>query len=270
MRRPQAQLERLLLATVLAAVVGLGAVPAIHRPAVAQAATAATIETTILGWLNRDRVAHGLRVLRLDTRLQDLAEYRAGVMASTGIMSHTIAGCLSCQLTSRGIQWYSEGECIAWTGWAWGDEAAKSIYSLWHDKTHWPLLMSAKFNYVGIGIAYRSANKTTWSSLVLTESLDHSRPAAKITGNSRDGTTLRWTWWGADTLLQTHTAGLKNFDVEYRVGYGSWVLIRSGTTSTYLALFSRAHGHYYGLRTRSRDWRGNVSYWTPEVRMWVP
>src|SRR6476659_7163304 len=118
MRRPRAQLSRLLLATAFAAVVGLGAIPAIHRPAVAQAATATTIEDEILGWLNRDRLAHGLVALRLDTRLRDLAEYRAGVMASTGTMSHTVAGILSSQLTARGIQWYTEGECIAWTGWA--------------------------------------------------------------------------------------------------------------------------------------------------------
>ena len=270
MRRRRAQLARLFLATVFAAAIGSGAIPALHRPAIARAATAGSIETEILGWLNRDRAAHGLVALRLDTRLRDLAEYRAGVMASTGIMSHTIAGCLSCQLTARAIQWYSEGECIAWTGWAWGDEAAKSIYSLWHDSSHWPLLMSPKYNYVGIGIAYRSANRTTWSSLVLTESVDHTRPGAKITAHSRDGTTLRWSWWGGDVLLQSHTAGLKNFDVEYRVDWGAWSLIRSGTTSTYLALYSRAHGHYYGFRIRSRDNRGNVSYWTTEVRMWVP
>jgi uncharacterized protein YkwD len=270
MRRRRAQVGRLLLATMFAAVIGSGAIPAIHRPAVAQAATAYSIETEILGWLNRDRVANGLRQLRLDTRLRDLAEYRAGIMASTGVLSHTIAGCLSCQLTSRGIQWYSEGECIAWTGRAWGDEAAKSIYSLWHDSSHWPLLMSAKFNYIGIGIVYRSANKTTWSALVLTESVDHSRPWSKMTSKSVSGTTVHWSWSGADYVLQTHTAGLKNFDVEYRVDSGSWYLIKSGTTSTSLTLYSRAHGHYYGLRVRSRDWRGNLAYWTSELRVWVP
>ena len=270
MRRRRAPVARLLLATAFAAVVGLGAIPAIHRPAVAQAATATTIEDEILGWLNRDRAAHGLVALRLDPRLRDLAEYRAGVMASTGIMSHTIAGCLSCELTSRGIQWYSEGECIAWTGWAWGDAAAQSIYSLWHDAIHWPLLMSAKFNYIGLGIAYRSANKTTWASMVFTESADHTRGWAKVTGKAVVGTTAKWAWTGADTRLQTHTAGLRNYDVEYRVGDGSWVLVKSWTTSTYLALYNLAHGQYYGLRVRSRDWRSNVSAWTPEARVWLP
>jgi uncharacterized protein YkwD len=266
----RAQVGRLLLATAFAAVIGSGAIPAIHRTDVAQAATATTIEDEILGWLNRDRVAHGLTPLRLDTRVRDLAEYRAGVMASTGIMSHTIAGCLSCQLTARGIQWYSESESIAWTGWAWGDAAAQSIYSLWHDATHWPMLMSPKFNYIGIGIAYRSANRTTWSSLVVTESSDHTAPWARMTSVWHSGTTVGWKWTGGDTQLQTHTAGLKNFDVEYRVGWGPWVLIRSGTTATALTLYGRAHGHYYGLRVRSRDWHGNVSGWTAELRIWVP
>ena len=87
---------------------------------------------------------------------------------------------------------------------------------------------------------------------------------------ARSGTTVTWKWTGADTLLQTYTAGLHNFEVEYRVGTGSWVMIRTGTTARYLTLSGRAHGHYYGLRVRSRDWRGYLSAWTAELRVWVP
>ena len=261
---------RLVVATALAVIVGSGPTPA-TRPAPVAAATAQTIEDQILGWLNNDRVARGLVPLRLDSRLRDLAEYRAGVMASTGILSHTIAGCLSCQLTARAIQWFSEGEVIAWTSYSWGDPAAAWIYNFWMTSApHRSLLMSSTFNYVGIGIAYRSANKTTWASMVFTESVDHTRPWAKNVSHSRTGSTVYWSWTGADTRLQTHTAGLKNFDVEYRVDSGSWTVILWGTTAKSLTLTSRPSGHYYGLRVRARDNRGYLSGWTTEIRIWVP
>lgn len=269
MRRPRAQLPRLLLATVFAAVVGLGAIPAIHQPAVAQAATVGAVESGILTLINQNRAAGGLAPYRSDLREVSLAEYRAGVMAATHTMSHTVAGCLSCELTARGIQWYSEGESIAWTSYS-SDSAAAYFVKIWmSDSIHRALLMSAKFNYVGVGVAFGSGG-TTWTSVVLTESADHTRPYAWITAKSRVGSKVAWSWSGADVRLQTHTAGLRNYDVEYRVGYGTWTFIKSWTTSTYLALYSRPSGHYYGIRVRSRDWAGNVGYWSAESRIWVP
>ena len=81
---------------------------------------------------------------------------------------------------------------------------------------------------------------------------------------------MSWSGTGADTRLQTHTAGLKNFDVQYRVGSGTWTTIRTGTTAKSLSLGSRAHGHYYGLRVRARDNLGYLSAWSAEMRIWVP
>jgi hypothetical protein len=130
--------------------------------------------------------------------------------------------------------------------------------------------MSGKFNYIGVGIAYRSTNGTTWGSVVLTESLDHTVPWAKMTGRSYVGTSVYFAWSGGDTTLQTHTAGLKNFDVQYRVDSGTWSVIRTGTTARSLSLTGRAHGHWYGLRVRARDNRGYVSGYSAELRVWVP
>ncbi len=226
------------------------------------------MDAQIIGWINQDRVKLGLVPLRSYAALGSLATYRAGVMASTAVLSHTIAGCLSCELNSRGIQWYSYGEVIGWTSYPWGSKAAWAIFSWWKNSPlHWSILMSKTLNYLGVGVAYRSSNGTTWSSIVLTESVDHTLPVAHMRYGSASGTTVSWGWRGADALLQTHTAGLKNFDLEYRVDYGTWSVIRSGTTSTSLSLGSRPHGHYYSLRIRSRDWRGNVSYWTTSIRV---
>jgi uncharacterized protein YkwD len=261
---------RLLLAAAFAAVLASG-FNSFVAPGVAQASNTVgrAAEDTLFGMINSARHSHGLAPLRLDTRLRDLAEYRAGVMSSTNTMNHTVAGNLSSQLTGRGIQWYSQGECIAWDSYGYPTDSINIIFKMWHDATHWPLLMSAKFNYAGLGIVHNSNGKT-WASIVFTESRDHSGAWAKNVSNSRSGTTVSWSWTGADLWLQTHMAGLKNFDVEYRVGSGSWQLLKSGTTTHSLTLTSRAHGQYYGLRVRARDNLGLVGGWTAEVRMWVP
>jgi hypothetical protein len=169
--------------------------------------------------------------------------------------------------TSYGVQYYRVGEVIAWSSYP---DVAQTVFNAWKASSiHWAILMSTSFNYIGLGAAV-SSNGRTYVSGDLSESKDHTRPWAKMTGSSRSGTTVSWTWTGADTRLQTHTAGLKNFDVQYRVGTGTWSTIRSGTTAKSLTLTGRAHGRYYGLRVRARDNLGYVSAWSAELRVWVP
>ena len=45
--------------------------------------------------------------------------------------------------------------------------------------SHRALLMSSRFNYIGLGLAYRSSNRRTFGSAVMTESLDHTRRMAR-------------------------------------------------------------------------------------------
>lgn len=263
-----ATLSRLLVGAALAACLATAVGPFAH-PTVVAASTAGSMESQILGWVNAERSKRGLVPLRLHAGLVDLAGDRAAEMASTGVMAHP--SCLSCVVNARGFQWYGVGEVIAYTTWPWGGQAARSIFNGWKGSPpHWALLMSNQFNYVGIGVAYRSANGATFAAGVLTESNDRTKPSAKMGWVSRGGTTISWTWSGADTKLQTHTAGLKSFDVQYRVDGGGWKTIRSGTTARSLSLSSRADGHWYGLRVRARDSRGNLSAYTAEKRIWVP
>jgi uncharacterized protein YkwD len=243
------------------------------HPAPTNAATLSptpdSIEATLLTWVNDARVQRGLVPLRLHPGLVKLSGDWAAHMASTGAL--VFQSCLACTYTTYGVQKYSYGGVISWSTYDWGSEAARSIWNGWKaHSTQWAKLMSSKFNYVGFGIAYRSANQSTWSSVDLSESKDRTAPWGKMSGSSRSGTTVSWSWTGADTKLQTHTAGLKNFDVQYRVGTGSWSTIRSGTTAKSLSLSGRPHGHYYGLRIRSRDNLGYVSGWSAELRVWVP
>jgi cysteine-rich secretory family protein len=260
---------RLLLAAVVCVVV-LGGFTPLAGPGDVRAGTAETMESHLVGWINSSRAKLGLHALRVHAGLTSLAGYRAGVMASTGVMSHTIAGCLSCSLISRGIQKYSDGEAIAENTYTWGDQSALALFNWWKGSPeHWGLLISRTFNYFGVGVAYRSSNRMTFGSVVLTESVDQTGGWSHMVSGSASSTTISWSWSGGDLWLQTHTAGLRNFDVEYRVDYGAWSLIRSATTAKWLSLSGRAHGHYYAIRIRSRDWRGNMSAWSAEIPVWV-
>jgi uncharacterized protein YkwD len=267
-RVPAEALVRLLLAATLAAVT-ITAVGPIAHPSPASAGTADTMEAKLVSLINVERSKRGLAPLRLHSGLVDLAGDRAAYMASVNSLLHI--SCLGCTLNARGIQWYTAGEVIAWTSYPWGSQAAQSIFNAWRGSSgHWAMLMSSRYNYFGVGVAYRSSNSRTYAAAELTESKDRSRPWARMTDTSRSGTTVAWRWTGADLWLQTHTAGLRNFDVQYRNDSGSWTTIRSGTTSTYLSLSGRARGHYYGLRVRSRDNLGYVSNYTSELRIWLP
>jgi uncharacterized protein YkwD len=255
------------LALALVLVGGLIAV----APAPAAAGTAETMEASILSWMNRDRAARGLRPLYRHSKLIDLAGDRAAVLASKGLLSHTAAGSLTYQLSTRRIQWWSYGENIGRTTAAWGSTAASSLYSLWKASSpHWANMMSRTFNYVGIGVAYRSSTRSTYAVIVFTESVDQTRPWARMTDSSRSGTSVTWKWTGADRLLQTHTSGLRDFDVQYRTGSGSWVNLRTDTTATTLTLADRPRGTSVALRVRSRDRRGYHSDWSAELRVAIP
>lgn len=269
-RAPHLGPRAVLLALVFGAFLSTGLGP-IGRPATVNAGTAETMENELFTWVNNSRTARGLVPLRLHWQLIDLSGDRAATMAYYNTMSHTVSGCLSCQLASRSVQYYGYGEVIGETGWPWGDQAAQSLFNAWKGSSyHWSLLMSSKYNYIGIGVAYNSTHKTTYSSIIMTESIDQSRPWAQMTSRGVTGTTVKWTWTGGDTILQTHTSGLKNFDVQYRVDYGPWSTISSGTTAKALILYSRPHGHTYSVRVRSRDNRGFVSLYTAELALWVP
>ncbi len=236
------------------------------------ATTAAAMARDLLTWINRDRVAAGLRALRPWPAMASLATERSANMAATGQLSHQAAGGdPGAALTAHGLQWYSFGEIIGTSTYAWGHASAANLYSLWKaSPLHHAIMFSPKYNYMGAGFA-RAANGSTWSSIVFTESADHT-PAVARNGSATlvNGTSIHFTWSGADPLLQTHTAGLRSFDVRYRVDSGPWHLIRNDTTLTWLGLSNRAHGHSYSFQVQAADRRGNLSAWTPIKRIWVP
>ena len=225
----------------------------------------------ILSWMNRDRVAAGLRAYRSDSRLSALAITRSARMAASHTLSHQAAGGdPGVALTSANIQWYVWGEIIGESSYPWGSQAASNLYKMWKGSAyHHAIMCSTTFNYVGVGIA-RASDGSTWSSILFTSSVDHTPPTAHNGALTVSGTTVRFAYSGSDPRLQSHTAGLRSFDVQYRVDGGTWHLLRNNTTSTVVKVYKGRHGHVYSFRIQSADRRGNLSAWTAEKRIRVP
>ncbi len=256
--------------TVFAAVLVLASI-SISVPAPTRAAVDTSMESKIRSWINRDRAARGLRALRNDTRLEALSGERSSWMASSGLLTHDgLDGSPCAAMDKRSITWYRCGEDIGMTTATWGTASAKFIYNLWrHSPAHWALMMSSHFNYFGVGVARRS-NGSTYSSIVFLEGPDRSRPIARMRTRTVSGTSVKWTWSATDAKLQTHTSGIKSYNVEYRVDNGAYVQIKTGTTRTWLRLLHRQRHHWYTVRVQAKDRRGNLSAWSHGIRAWVP
>jgi hypothetical protein len=235
------------------------------------AATNTSQEQRILLWINQARAERHLVPLRSDYRVWALAGDRAAVMASHDMLSHTVAGVVGTQLSSRGIKWYGWGDAIAYTYRPKGTYATADLFALWKgSQSHWDLLMSPGFNYVGIGVIFDAGTGKTYGDVVLIDGPDRSPPGAAMVSVTRDVDDVVWTWRGWDLILQKRTAGLAYFDIQYRVDSGTFRNIGTATIRTSTSLTNRPHRHWYGLRVRARDGAGNIGAWSSEMRVWVP
>ncbi len=260
--------RRALVLTLAAALLATGALAA-PDPA---AATTTAVADQLLELTNADRAARGLRPLRPDARLAAIAEDRAMNLTGATTFGHAAAGgSLSPPLAEQQVQWYGWAENLAWTPGGLRTNTASALYLGWkRSPSHWASLMSPTLNYVGFGAALRASDGHVFASAVFTESRDHTPPSAWITGSARNGRTVTFTWRGSDPALQTHWAGLRDFDAWYRVDDGAWRLLRDNTTSTSICLASRPAGHRYWLMVRARDRAGNAGRTSAPTSVWVP
>ena len=98
-------------------------------------------------------------------------------MAARNVLSHTVAGVVGSQMSSRGIKWYGWGDAIAYNNAKRGSYATAELFAQWKGSApHWDLLMSPSYNYIGIGMAYRSSNGRTYGDVVLLDGPDRSPP----------------------------------------------------------------------------------------------
>jgi uncharacterized protein YkwD len=131
--------------------------------------TTAAMNATIVVLLNRDRKALGLPPVTLESRLTAVGIARAHRLATTGILSHEVAGPdIGVDVRHCGVRANMAGEAIGWTATTLGRPAARWLYWMWkHSPEHWGLMTDRHFVRIGVGWAYRSGAGQTWSSLVL-------------------------------------------------------------------------------------------------------
>ncbi len=260
-RRVPIALSAVLLAVLVAAT----------DPTPVHASAASDAEATVVDLINRDRIAAGLVPLRVNWDQAAIADTRAARMASRNVANHTVGGNLAGQLDARDVAWYGYGEAVGYSTRSWATSAAQHLVQMWMaSKPHRALLMSSKLNYIGVGLARRSSNGRTYGAVVLTDSRDVNGARAWFLDVKVTGDDIRWTWNGADLSLQTRTAGLRDYDVQYRVGSGSWRTMRNDTKTTSATLWNRTRGVTYGLRVRATDRHGNIGTWTNELRVRLP
>ena len=230
---------------------------------VSATSTAESMDAQILASINKDRAGLGLAALRLDARLVAWSADRSAWMATHAALTHTSYDGGPCNLYAvMRITWYQCGEAIADTTVTPGPAGASALYALWKGSPeHWALITSKSFNYIGIGVSYRPANRTTYASILFLEGPDRSPPIPHWTDVSLSGRSIHWGWTAYDPGLQSHTAGLRNFDVELRVNNGPWGLLRSASVGGSCSMPNRSPGTTWALRVRARDNAGNVSRW---------
>ena len=163
--RPAALLARIAMLSLVLAGAATMVGPVAH-PEPVSAGTAEYIEGLLVKWVNQARSARGVPALRVGSKLTELAGDRAKTLASTNKLAHP--SCLSCLLRQAGVSFSSCGEVIAGTTYPWGYDAAKSIYRSWRGSSgHWSMLMSRSYTRLGMGVAYRSSNRTTFAAGLL-------------------------------------------------------------------------------------------------------
>lgn len=163
--RPARSIVRVALAALVLAT-GLAVTGPVANPAPVSAGTADYMEDLLLRWINNARTSRGLPALKVGWRLEDLAGDRAASMAAKGDLFHV--SCLACLLRQRSVSFKYCAEVVASTSYPWGYEAAKQIYLRWKgSSTHWSILMSRTYTRIGLGVAYRSKDRTTYAAGIL-------------------------------------------------------------------------------------------------------
>ena len=258
-----AALGRVLLVAVFAAVLLIPAA----APAVLANSGPSDAEAHALNLINAERGRMGRAPLHWDSRVSDIAQWRSDVQASKNQMLHDLQGVVS-RFNQQNIAWYDIGEALLHGTPRTPMESAEEAVRWWRgSKAHWDLLSSTghDYNYIALGMTRARDGWYYWTAIVF-DGPDRTPPKASMTNantgkmvNGSRSVTVSWT--GRDVQLFSHTAGLKDFKLQSRVGSGNWVTVTDWTTAT-SKTFQLDTGRTYSFRVKARDDRGNRSGWS--------
>jgi len=259
----------------LAAVLGL----VIAAPGGALATTApvdevalSAAETAMVAALNLDRTSHGLIPVRVDPRLMAIARARSDDMVAKDYFAHVQPDGRNVFdiYTAQHITWYNGGEIIAYNGFPMDSTVAAANYQWKNSPTHYSIIMSTSYNYVGVGLAVDPVTgKKVWTADYLR---GPDRTAARATvytpkvvaGPTASTRYAKLSWTGYDVRLQAYTSGLRSYTVQRRVDGGTWTSVLVGTTA-HTATVKMSLGHLYEFRFVARDGAGNHGTWVTKV-----
>jgi hypothetical protein len=219
--------------------------------------------------VNEDRAAAGLVRYVRDPALETLAQARVEHLAASGVFGHAAAGTpILDAVESTGILPLGAGEALGWSSWP-GDDAFASIRSMWlASPSHRAIFISDESSYAGVGVLVQGGR--TWAILVTAETADRTPPVVGAVAVRREGATTFVTWRAEDPLLQTHTAGVRDAWVEYRVAGGPWRLLQRANVAGTARLPQLAAGSGVEVRVRARDRAGNLSAWAQTAATSAP
>ncbi len=210
--------------------------------------------------VNADRAAAGLVRYVRDPALERLAQARVEHLAASRVFGHAEAGApILDSVEATGIAPYGAGEALGWSSRS-GADAFASIRSLWAGSpSHRAIVVSTESSYAGVGVTIQGGR--TYVVLVTAETADRTPPVVDSVGVARDGTRLVVAWTADDPALQTHTAGVRDAAVQYRVAGGKWLVLQRANAAGSARLPQLAAGTSVEVRVRVRDRAGNLSAW---------
>jgi uncharacterized protein YkwD len=122
-------------------------------------------ESALLTVMNQVRIAHGLRPLRADARLEGTARNHSRRMLRTGTFAH---GAFTSRIRRAGVHAPRVGENLAWSS---GSLArARTIVELWlASPSHRANLLRAGYRTVGVGAVSGCFNGRRHTLMVTTD-----------------------------------------------------------------------------------------------------
>lgn len=266
MRETLTILRYAVLAALAAAILLPGPAAAGGGGTVSGTAKMRAVEAKLLKDINRIRVRHGRKPLRLDLRTTHVARARSRDMAAKRYFAHrepdgdNARRILGRRRIAAAEVMENIGHTVGLTLREGGSRMARWWY---HSPPHRRQMLARNINYVGIGIARRGSRFTY--TTIFTRSRDKTEPKVFIEDTSwranDDGTEVTIDWSGNDPRLARGTAGIKRYDVERLTVLGGWTRMDTDPRRSE-GVFRTPATSDQRFRIRAVDKAGNVGPWS--------